>query len=245
MSGPATYAPLDVLKPVGPDIWIIDGPVIRFYGLPFTTRATVVKLPDGTIWLHSPTQHHPDLQKAVEAIGPIRHLVAPNWIHYAYVGQWQAALPEVTVWAAPGVAERAASRKVEIRIDHELGDTAPPDWGGALKSMVVRGSHVHHEAVFFHEASRTLILTDLIENFEPRMIPWWMRIVAKPAKLLAPDGQMPRDMRLTFKGRYDLLRTQVETMIGWNPDKVIIAHGAWFERDGVAELRRAFRFVLD
>lgn len=33
--------------------------------------------------------------------------------------------------------------------------------------MIVRGSSVHREAVFFHRASRTLILTDLIENFEP------------------------------------------------------------------------------
>ena len=63
-SGP-TYAPLDILKPVTADIWIIHGPIIRFYGLPFTTRATVVRLDDGTVWLHSPTAYHPDLQALI------------------------------------------------------------------------------------------------------------------------------------------------------------------------------------
>ena len=47
------------------DIWIIHGPIIRFYGLPFTTRATVVRLDDGTVWLHSPTAYHPDLQALI------------------------------------------------------------------------------------------------------------------------------------------------------------------------------------
>jgi hypothetical protein len=34
-------------------------------------------------------------------------------------------------------------------------------------------------------------------------------------------------------------------MIAWNPERVILAHGRWYERDGAQELRRAFRWVLD
>ena len=49
------YEPLNTLKPVAPDIWVIDGPAIRFYGLPFSTRATVVRLAGGDLWVHSPT----------------------------------------------------------------------------------------------------------------------------------------------------------------------------------------------
>ena len=30
-----TYEPLNTLKPVAEDIWIVDGPAIRFYGMPF------------------------------------------------------------------------------------------------------------------------------------------------------------------------------------------------------------------
>jgi hypothetical protein len=33
-------------------------------------------------------------------------------------------------------------------------------------------------------------------------------------------------------------------MIAWNPERVVLAHGKWFDTEGVAELRRAFRWVL-
>jgi hypothetical protein len=33
-------------------------------------------------------------------------------------------------------------------------------------------------------------------------------------------------------------------MIAWQPEKVVMAHGRWYERDGVAELRRAFRWLV-
>jgi hypothetical protein len=33
-------------------------------------------------------------------------------------------------------------------------------------------------------------------------------------------------------------------MIGWNPVRIILAHGKWYERDGANELRRAFRWLM-
>ena len=35
----------------------------------------------------------------------------------------------------------------------------------------------------------------------------------------------------------------MEKMIAWRPEKVIMAHGRPYERDGTAELRRAFRWL--
>jgi len=239
------YAPLNTLKPVAPDIWVIDGPAIRFYGMPFSTRATVVRLAGGDLWVHSPTALTKGLADELRALGPVRHLVAPNWIHYAYIAEWQAAFAGVSAWAAPGVEARAARRGMAVRFDHDLGAEAEAPWAGQIDQMIVDGSWAHREAVFFHRSSKTLILTDLIENFEPRNLPWWMRILARAAKITDPDGQMPRDMRATFRGHHDQLRVAVEQMIDWAPERVILAHGRWYARDGVAELRRAFRFVLD
>lgn len=239
-----TYEPLDTLKPVARDIWVIDGPAIRFYGVPFSTRATVVRLENGDLWVHSPTRLTDGLRAEMNALGPVAHLVAPNWIHYAYVAAWQAAFPEAVSWAAPGVAARAASRGMELRFDRELGPEAEAPWAGQIDQMIVEGSRVHREAVFFHRASRTLILTDLIENFEPGRVAWYLRPLLRLGGVLDPDGSMPRDMRATFRGHRAQLRAAVERMIGWAPERVILAHGRWYERDGVAELCRAFRFVL-
>lgn len=240
----AAYAPLNTLKPVASDVWIVDGPVIRFYGLPFTTRMTVIRLPEGGVWLHSPVAPDAGLMAEIDALGPVRCLVAPNWIHYAYIGAWQARYPRSRAWAAPGVRERAASRGVEIRIDAVLGDDAPEEWVGVIDQLVVAGSSTHHEAVFFHRASRTLVLTDLIESFERRAIPTWLVPLVFLAGSLDPDGKAPRDMQATFRGGRAAARASVETMIGWEPERVILAHGRWYPTNGTAELRRAFRWLL-
>jgi hypothetical protein len=33
-------------------------------------------------------------------------------------------------------------------------------------------------------------------------------------------------------------------MLAWNPQRIILAHGRWYERDGAAELARAFAWAL-
>jgi hypothetical protein len=51
-------------------------------------------------------------------------------------------------------------------------------------------------------------------------------------------------MRLSFLGRVGELKAAVRTMIGWEPERVILGHGKWHETDGAAELRRAFHWAL-
>ena len=51
-------------------------------------------------------------------------------------------------------------------------------------------------------------------------------------------------MRLSFFRQHKAVRAAVQRMIAWEPERIIIAHGRWYARDGVAELKRAFRWVL-
>lgn len=238
------YAPLNTLKPVANGIWVVDGPLIRFYGVPFSTRMTVVRLENGDVWLHSPTQLCDALKAEITALGPVRHLIAPNWIHYAYINEWQATFPKARAYAAPGVVARAKKHGMAIRFDENLKQTPPDAWAGQIEQMIVEGSKIHREAVFFHQASKTLILTDLIENFEPKNLSWPLRILTRWGGIQDPDGKMPRDMQMTFSRGRRKLRAAVERMIDWGPQRIILAHGRWYDCDGVAELKRAFRWVL-
>ncbi|MFP4304477.1 MAG: DUF4336 domain-containing protein [Rhodosalinus sp.] len=237
---PRGYPPLFTPKPFGCDLWLVDGPAIRFYGMPFSTRMTVVRLSDGGLWLHSPVERTPGLAERLAVLGPVRHLIAPNWIHYAWLGDWAEACPQAETWAAPGVAGRAASRGMTLRVDHGLGGPAP--WSAEIDHLIVEGSAVHREAVFFHRASRTLILTDLIENFEPARLPWFMRPLVRLAGIAHPKGRMPPDMAATFDKAK--LRAGVERMIAWRPERLVLAHGHCFQTGAVRELERAFARVL-
>lgn len=242
--GGTGYEPLDTLKPVDDGLWLIDGPAIRFYGLPFSTRATVVRLENGGLWVHSPTRLTPALRAELDALGPVRHLIAPNWLHFAHVADWQAAWPRATAWAAPGVAARAVKNGLSLSFDRELGaERAEAPWRGEIRQMIVRGSKLHREAVFFHKRSRSLILTDLIEAHETRFMPVWARPLIWLAGIDDSDGKMPPDMAWSFRDKAALAE-DVERMIAWAPPRVILAHGRWYESNGVNELERAFRRLL-
>ena len=92
--GASLYEPINVYKPMGPDIGIVDGPFeyltvggVRL-PLPFTTRMTVVRLSNGDLFLHSPIKFDEVLASKLQRIGTIRHLVSPNQFHYAHIGKW-------------------------------------------------------------------------------------------------------------------------------------------------------------
>jgi hypothetical protein len=138
------YEPINTLKPVGEHLWVVDGPIVRmaFPGglMPFPTRMVVVRLANGDLFLWSPTEPDDGLRAEVDALGPVRHLVSPNKIHYAHIATWKRAYPGATAWASPGVRERATSRRVDVSFDADLGYLPEEAWFGDLDQLVFRGS---------------------------------------------------------------------------------------------------------
>jgi len=240
----ATYEPVNTLKPVADDVWIVDGPVIRFGmpwpKMPFPTRMTIIRIAGRRLFVHSPTPLTPGLKAEVERIGDVACIVGPNRIHYWWIPDWRKAFPAAETWLAPRIREQAKGR-----IDfpaREIDRTSGYPWDGEIATLPVAGSFMT-EVAFFHHASRTLVLTDFIENFEPKKVGFMARWLTWLGGAQDPDGQMPRDMRLTY-GR-DAVKAAVEQMIAWAPERVILAHGRWYKKDGTAELKRAFRWLLD
>jgi Domain of unknown function (DUF4336) len=243
-----TYEPLNTLKAVVRDIWVVDGPVIRFgprpLSMPFPTRMTVIRLGEGDLFVHSPTPLSAELAEELEHwAGRPRWIVAPNRLHYWWIPQWHSAFPRAEVYLAPRIREQSAGR-IDFSAE-QLDRPCGYPWDGEIATLPIPGSFMT-EIVFFHHRTRTLILTDLIENFEPgkvssRLMRWLMRI----GGVRDPDGGMPRDMRLSFRRQRTTLRTAVERMIEWNPERIILAHGRWYTSAGTYELRRAFRWLLE
>ncbi|KKJ78414.1 hypothetical protein WH95_03770 [Kiloniella litopenaei] len=238
------YTPINTLKPIGQDIWIADGPSVSFYGIPFPTRMTVVRLDKGKLWVHSPIAINKELLDEINLLGDVKHLIAPNNIHYLSVGKWQEMYPDAQVWAAPNVADRAKKYNVAFPTSQELGNTPPKAWYQEIDQVYVQGNKILHEIDFFHKKTKTLVLTDLIENFEAQKLPWYFAFLCKLAGNLSPDGKAPIDMRLAFSGGRSQAREAIAHMISWKPEKIILAHGKWYDKNGTAELKRAFRWLL-
>ena len=177
---------------------------------------------------------------AIDRLGPVEWLVAPNSLHYWYVADWQRLYPAARTLAVPGLADHA---KRPFRVDAVVdADDAPLP--GGLRAVLVPGTAVT-EAVFFHEPSRTVILTDLIENFEPQRVrSRFYRWLVRLSGAAHPDGKAPIDLRLTFWPRRRRVRAAMATILGWDCERVVMAHGLPYASDGAAELRRAFRWAV-
>lgn len=240
----AGYAPLDVPKRVADGVFVVDSIMAGPLGLALPVRMTVLVLPGGGVLLHSPTRFSAPLLQAVQAIGPIRHLVAPNSVHWTFVKAWQAACPDAVTWAAPGLRERGQVRRSGVRLDRDLVAGAPVEWGGAVALSVVPGALGFREVTLFHRPSRTLVLTDLVLNFEAEKMPSPLRPAMRLVGVTAPDGQAAPWLRAVVLLRRPEAMRVVAGLLREGPERVIFAHGAWFERDGEARLRRALRWLL-
>jgi len=222
---------------VADGVWIVDSGPLRVLGIPLPVRMTVIRLRDGAIWLHSPTRFDERLYRAIAALGPIRHLVAPNIAHWTFLKDWQTHCPEALTWAAPNLRQRRQVRRSGLRIDRVLEDAAPPDWAADLRQIVVPGGFGFREVAFFHGASRTLILTDLVLNLEPVKMPALLRPFLRLAHMTPPYLRFVIKLR-----RRDAARAAAD-LVGLAPERVVFAHGLWFAGDATARLRRSLRWL--
>lgn len=238
-----SYPPLNVPKPVAEDVWIVDAAPIHAGGIPLPLRMTVLRLSGGELLLHSPVAYRPELERALERLGRIGHLVAPSIGHWMFLKDWQAACPDAITWAVPGLEDRGQVRRAGVEIDAELTDRAPRVWAGEIDQVLVAGP-VFKEVCLYHRPSRTLLLTDLVINLEGDLLPAFARPLARLLGIVAPDGKAPLYLRLLLRLKHrDTLRA-ARRLVAFAPDRVIFAHGQWFDRDATAELRHAFAWIL-
>ena len=232
------YPPLDTPKRIADDLWVVDS----MHGPGIPVRMTVIRLPNGTLLLHSPTRYSAALQQALEQLGPIAHLVAPSIVHWMYARAWQDALPAATVWAAPGLRERGQVRRSGLRIDRELTDGAPPEWADEIEQAIVRGGGGFAEVVFFHRPSRTVLMTDVVQNFELRKLPWILRPIARLLGNVAPSSRGPAHLRavVALKSNADAARR----IVAWAPERIMVTHGSPIDQDAAATLRRSLAWLL-
>jgi hypothetical protein len=143
------------------EIWVYNDAPISAAGIPVPIRMTVIRLGDGSLILHSPTRYSPAVGSELEKLGRIRFLLAPNIAHWMFLQGWQRSYPAATVFAVPGLADRAQVRACGLRIDREIQGAVPPEWAQDLATVDVTAA-MFREIELFDKRSRTLILTDII-----------------------------------------------------------------------------------
>lgn len=217
---------------------------VRLAEMPFSrlgfdvgARMTVIPLTDGSLFIHSPIALTPEMKREVDALGPVRHLVAPSGMHSMHLAEWVDAYPDAQPYVAPALRDKVKlTRKPEL-----LSDAVPAAWADVIEQTTVRGSSLYDEVDFFHRPSRTLILTDLCFNI-PENSSWSTRAWAAGLGVLGHLSSS-RSFIITMRDR-PAARGTIERILEWDFDGVIISHGEPVPRDGKASFRRAFSWLL-
>jgi hypothetical protein len=237
------YLPIYTLKPFAENIFIVDGETVNFYGMPFTTRMTVIKLENGDLFIHSPIQVKQNLKAELDKLGKVKYLIAPNKIHYWYLDQFQTAYPEAITLTAKGVQERAKENGKEFKVDYVIEGAKNEFWSNEIDHVVMQGNRFMEEVEFYHKPSKTLILTDIYENFEPEKISWPFRVLAWLGGALSPWGGTTRDQQMLYFGRKSELKNSLKKLMSWDVEKIILAHGKCITENAKEELKRVFKWV--
>lgn len=213
---------------------------VRLGGARINARMTVLKLRSGEIVIHSPCAFDQALTAEVAALGKVAAIIAPGNFHWLHVGSCQSAFPDAVTYICPGVEKRAK----ELTFDVVLGDEAAPLWAGELSQVALQGTRVMREVAFFHHASKTLILTDLVENITPdtpgtNLV---LRLLFRAIGMWDRPSPAP-EYRMGW-GDKAVVREGLKRILAWDFERVILSHGDLITSNAKQVVAEAWRKIL-
>ncbi|MCO4769384.1 MAG: DUF4336 domain-containing protein [Deltaproteobacteria bacterium] len=210
-----------------------------FLGLKFGMRVTILRLPDGGLWVHSPIPLSAELRAAVDALGPVRHLVAPNLLHHVSMPEWAAAYPNAVVHAPAGLTKKQKT----LTIHRPFDGTADPAWGDVLRPIPLPGMPSFDETCFVHSASRTLISADIVLAIPPELKHWWTQTYLRLAGIHGQTVGCSLVHKFDAKDK-PALRRGIDAVLDEDFDRLIVSHSGVVQAPDVRDqLRDAWSWL--
>jgi len=232
MSQNHTSKPL--LSPLSDNLWTANGS-LRFPGVEFGCRMTVIRLSTGGLVLHSPVHLSDALRDEINKLGEVKFLVAPNRFHHLHIKDYAALYPEAEVWGAPGLPEK----RRDIKFDRVLEDGSPISPEGEIRYFLFLGLPALNEVVFYHPDSKTLILTDLLFNYSGDL-PWGLKLVTKTVGVYGAPNVSRLIRYFILKDRRQA-RESARRVMALDFDRLILSHGDIVETGAKEVVSKAFQ----
>ncbi|MBI3543705.1 MAG: hypothetical protein HY075_10575 [Deltaproteobacteria bacterium] len=188
-------------------------------------------LSTGELLIHNPfILEEKDLAE-LKALGKVVGILVPNAFHGDETAWLSEKFPEAKVFV-PRAIEAKARKK--YRVNGSFENDWPADWRKDVECLPLEGMRLLHESVFFHKASRTLVVTDFVFNMKPedfsknfeRTLMAWNRVGTGFGTSWLCDKVFTRD---------DAARKRsVEKILAWDFDRVVMNHGHVVENGGKA-----------
>ena len=193
-----------MLQAIGDQIWIEDYPC-EFFGVVLGRRMTVIRLTDGSLFLHSPGEMTDDRKQCLESLGRVGYIVAPARFHDLFLDGAIESFPSSELHAIRPVFSRFSSRPKTFLLSGQA-----VSWGGQ-KSIITIFRPVHFTArrcsftgrATVASSCRPLFLSVRSDSDDTACGPGSWRLQpfrSHPGYPLLDDGLPPGTSRLDRKG---------------------------------------------
>lgn len=225
---PAPEVVADGLWSLTRQLRIPPGPILP-------TRTTLIRDAAGGVIVVAPPPPHEETFAAIEALGRVAALVAPNSFHYLYLNDAARRFPDASRYLAPGLGARVS--------DLAEGTEMPsPALGADLEQIVLDSGRGVSEVILYHTASRTLLLTDCAFHL--------VDVAGVATRLFwrafgVPAGFGPsRTARLMLLPPREQLAAVLKRVLAWPFERILVAHGSIVDRDARRVFERGFAAYL-
>jgi hypothetical protein len=216
-------------------VWLSTEPV-RFLGLQLTVTMAVLRLGDASLLLYAPVAMTPERRAAVEALGSVAHLYAPNLLHHLWIGEWAAAFPSARLHAPA----RLAKKRPDLRIDRAHDATPEPAFAGVVDELRIDGFRLD-ETVLVYRPARTLVVADLVHNVgRPRHL--WTAFYVRTMGFY-DRAALSRMIRWTAFSDRTAARRSLDEVLARSFDRLVVGHGAPLAAGGRDALAAAYGWL--
>ena len=207
---------------IGEDIWVHED-AMTLMGMKISLRMTIVKLANGGLWIHSPTALVPELREKTEKLGAVRFIVGASNGHNIWLREWQGAFPDAALYVSSGIPKKLKLTKYQV-----LDESDEHLWQQDLTRTYMSGVPFFNESVFLHKKTKSLIVTDLIQNYPDKRPPGLAGFMAKyifepigfKGMCVAPPLKMGFNIKDKQKFAVSIRKIQSQDF-----ERIIVTHG--------------------
>ncbi|OYW46025.1 MAG: hypothetical protein B7Z33_09635 [Sphingomonadales bacterium 12-68-11] len=224
------------VEAIAPGLWCVNShfPSMGFKG---SVRMSVARGDDGALALYSPVAMTEADVAAIEALGPVAAIVAPNTFHYRWLRAAAELFPAARVFVPEGLEAKIGAVPRAETMTRATPPALPP---GIAHFIFDR--HAIRETALFHGESRTLVTSDLLYNYQREHGAGEKAMFGLLGCYGSPKVVFYHRFALQDKAQVAELIAQVEA---WRPRRIVMCHGRIVESEDAPEIfARAWRPFL-
>ncbi|KAK7439382.1 hypothetical protein VKT23_017605 [Stygiomarasmius scandens] len=221
-----------VIREITSNVWTFSAP-FKVGILPFGIRSTAIKLSNGDVWVHASTPLSQETKESIDKLGPVKWIMNSGLSHHFYLGEFKKAYPGAKLIGVNGIGEK---KKAEgLAFDGEYGKDSTETLYGfedEIKSCYFSGT-ANKDVAWYHIASRTLIVGDLLVNLPATEQFSKSKASAKLPFIntLSPNGWLLKRSLWGSAIDKDAVKRDFKTVAEWDFERIILAHGDIIEKD--------------